>query len=156
MKIELENGRVTFNLVDMLTELEPEEKEEIVSHFAWQDPIWHEIKRMVAEEFAAKGYNSRIHELRIEFLRSDYVKDNIARAVESLLEQIAQLEDDCRDYRKNLWKWESWYRDSYRYEPFPIEYQRTPPLCFLNTSTALKFLESEGVLAEDVEYPEKE
>lgn len=154
MNIKLENGKVSFDLLDLLIELEDEAKEEIVCHFAWHDAIWDEIKRLVRDEFAAKNYNSKIHELRIEFLRSDSVKENIAHVVESLLEQITHLENSNRDIQKTLWRWESWYRERYEFQPYPVTKERTE-LKFLSTSAAMKFLDGVGVLA-DIEHPEKE
>jgi hypothetical protein len=155
MNVKLENGKISFDLLDLLTDLEGEEKDAIVEHFAWHDAIWEEIKRLVRDEFAAKNYNSKIHELRLEFLRSDGVKENIARVVESLLEEITHLENQRRDLQKNIWRWESWFRgfDANRYQPFPIQYERTG-LEFLSTTAAMKFLDSVGVLA-DIEKPEK-
>ena len=145
MKTELdERGNLSINVIDLFEQMDEEQKQTLVEHFAWHSPIWAELVQAVQDEYAAENFNSNLYKMRLEFFQSDSVPEQLRYTIKSLLNTILHLRQRERAYTNALGQWRKWYLERYQNgEPVPF------PRCDLEFtgSDALKaFMERNGLI----------
>lgn len=140
-----EQGNIQINLIDLLENMEPEEKQKVIEHFAWQAPILEEIKRAVCEEYAAENYNDVFHKLRLAFMQHEDAPELMRYAVKSLLNTIKHLKQREREMHNAVGKWRLWFSNNRRpEEQIPVPYPRVD-LEWVGHAELVEFLKSSGL-----------
>lgn len=156
LTVRVNDRTMSINIVDLLEAMDEEGRQEVINHFAWDDAIWKEVKRMFADEFSAPSWNANIHEARLELLKSRFAGDTLSRVVKYLLYENATLRNRNTELDKVYWAWRAWYsnqrgyyKDQYDMELAPAPKYDQPGLTHLSDNHVGKFLLAEGIIMED-------
>ena len=123
MKAEIDgNGRITISLIDVLEHMDADAKQQVIEHFAWQSPIWHELVQGVRSEYASTSLNSKIYEMRLAFFQGDNVPEALRQTIRSLLNAVECLHERERAYTTALGQWHDWWSRNMSMSPRPVPF----------------------------------
>jgi hypothetical protein len=124
VKATIDKDKIQLDLYELIDEIDPETKEEIISAFAWQSPIWNEIKRQFCESYAAENMNHKIHELRLLFFQDGNAPEALRQTIKSLLDVIKHLRAKEQAASSTNGKWRKWYGDNMPAHRQPVPFPR--------------------------------
>jgi hypothetical protein len=125
MKAEIdEYGNIKINIIDLIDQLDDEQKQEIAGHFAWHSPIWNELVRAVADEYAAENFNSNIYKMRLAFFQSADVPRTLRQTIKALLTTILHLQQSVRVYTNANGQWRQWFHEHHPGKGDPVPFPR--------------------------------
>ena len=124
MKTELdERGNLSINVIDLFDQMDEEQKQTLVEHFAWHSPIWAELVQAVQDEYAAENFNSNLYKMRLAFFQSDSVPEQLRYTIKNMLNTILHLRQRERAYTNALGQWRKWYLERVGHNE-PVPYPR--------------------------------
>lgn len=115
VKLNLNTGEVTINLLDVVRNLSDEEKEDLLWDNGWWAFISDHLMEVLATGYATATYNNDIHQFRKKLLSSDVAPRLITEFVEGLAREFAYNLSSSRRYEKAWWRVYHAYRQAKDY-----------------------------------------
>lgn len=123
-----DNGEILISIYDIIASLSDEDKQKVVEHFAWQSPLFNEVKEIILNEWAGPNWNDQIHKIRVAFLTGEDADKRVSAVVRQLLAYLKHAQATVDAWESTYWKfyhaWNNFYNQSNWHEerkPFPIE-----------------------------------
>ena len=148
-----DQGNIQISIIDLLDQMDDESKQQVIEHFAWTSPIWHELVQGVSNEYAAESFNGDIFKMRMAFFQGGNVPEALRETISSLLNTIKHLQQRERAYTKTLGEWRKWYIANMPAHRQPVPFPRWDLEWALPHEVSM-FLERNGLL--DLEFETEE
>lgn len=124
MKATVNKGKIQFDLDELIDELDPETKKKIISIFAWESPVWEEMKRQLSEEYASRSTNSKVYEMRLALFQSENAPEALRQTIGALLDTIKHLQAKERAESIANGKWRMWYHENMPAHRQPVPFPK--------------------------------
>ena len=138
------HGDININIVDILDQMNDEDKQEIIEYFAWQSPIWNELLRGIKEEYSSEHFNGSIHRMREAFFQGEDVDYSLRRVIDSFMSTVLHLQQKVREQEKRLLAWRFWYEKYIEKWPLPVPFSHTD-LQFVKDKEVDEFMSANGL-----------
>ena len=102
--LDLEKGTVTIDILDLLRNLNDEQRDELVWDGGYWPFISPELLKDISDTFSGKSYNNTIHKLREDLLSSEYAPELIKNFVKGLVRDFVSDIQYKSEYEKAYWK----------------------------------------------------
>jgi hypothetical protein len=120
-KLDTYKGTLTINLLEVLEQLDEEQKQELISDGGWWSLITKDMAEKIVDEFSRENYAPEYTALRKIILNSESMPSVIREWAISVYESLKGAQED-RDY------WSNAYWNLYRFIKDKLNYDIIPPL----------------------------
>jgi hypothetical protein len=115
-RLDIYKGGLTINVLDVLGQLDNDEKQTLMMDGGWWNFIEREMAEQIVKEFSRENYNQEYTKLRGLILNSEAMPKVIREWAISLLESTERAKEAEAYWARGYWGLYRWIKDTYGYD----------------------------------------
>lgn len=124
-KIDTYKGNFSFNILEVLSELDEESKKQLLKDGGWWSFVSEAMAESIVNEFSREHYNAEYTKLRQMILNSESMPKLIKEWAVSVFESMEDAKENKDYWDRAYWSLYSWTREKIDFNDF---WQNAPKL----------------------------
>ena len=106
MKVIIKETKIEINFIDLLSEMDAEQKHELAEHLVWDKDIFDDlIERLATDTVVTSAYNYYLYQARLRLL--ELLPAMNRETIRSLLWELKRAREESQ--RMNRWAWKLYH-----------------------------------------------